>query len=139
MTEQISPEAMTIALLKEIQQSMRTVSDDIRGVKSELEIIRKGQEKNTVHLKYEIDLSVAHTNEEIADFTKMGVEINSLTVLPVPSAISLKLRGVTDEIIDLVAKERISISNHLIDHLLITNDAGSGVAKIHVFGKRTEV
>jgi hypothetical protein len=135
MTEEVSVAAMNIALLKEIQVAIQTMNEDVKGVKSELEVIRNNQQKNTIHLKYEVDLSVIHTNEEIADFTKMGIEINALTVMPVPSAISIRMRGLTDAKIDLDEKEEINVTNHLITRLLVTNTTGSGTAEIHVFGK----
>jgi len=124
----VRPEAMNIALLKEIQETMLSM-------KSELEAIRKGQANNTLHLKYEVYLSVAHTNEEIADFEKMGVEVNAIIIMPVPSPVTFKLRGLEDEEIDLEQKETLDLSGHYITRILVTNEAATGIAKIHVFGR----
>lgn len=135
MTEEVSITAMIIALLKEVQVATVKTSDELGLVKSELTTIRQNQQKNAIHLKYEVDLSVAHTNEEIADFVKMGIEINALTVMPVPSAVSLRLRGLTDETIDLDEKEVVNITGHLITRILVTNSAGIGTAELHVFGR----
>lgn len=135
MTEEVNPEAMQIALLEEIQKSMLSMNKGIHTVQTELEIIRTNQERNTTHLKYEVDLSVAHTNKEIADFPKMGLDINSIIILPVPSAMSIRLRGLADETIDLSEKQSLSLNNHKITRLLITNVVGTGTAEIHVFGK----
>jgi hypothetical protein len=126
--EPINPDAMNIALLREIQKHMISMNEDIQAV-------RKDQERNTVHLKYEVDLSVARTNEEIADFPKMGLDINSIMILPIPSALSIRLRGLTDEVINLSEKQSLSLNNHKITRLLVTNVTGSGTAEIHVFGK----
>jgi len=126
--EKVSSEAMTIALLKEIHEA--TLS-----MRNELEVIRKNQANNTLHLKYEVDLSVAHSNEEIADFTKMGVEINAIVIMPVPSPVTFKLRGLEDEDIDLEQKETFDLSGHSITRILVTNEVGTGIAKIHVFGR----
>ena len=133
--EQINPVAMNIALLREVQKHMISMNADIQTVRLELEVIRRNQERNDVHLKYEVDLSVAHTDKEIADFTKMGLEINTVTVMPVPSPMSIRLRGLESEKIDLEKKESIDISNQAITRLLVTNEAGSGIARIHAFGK----
>lgn len=135
MTEEVSVAAMNIALLKEIQVALQDVNSRLDGVQSKLVDIHVNQQKNTIHLKYEVDLTVVHVNEEIADFVKMGIEVNALTVMPVPSAISLRLRGLTDETIDLDTKEVISITGHLITRLLVTNSVGTGTAQIHIFGK----
>jgi hypothetical protein len=126
--EQINPDAMNIALLREIQKHMISMNEDIQAV-------RRNQEPNNVHLKYEVDLSVAHTDEEIADFLKVGVKINSLTVLRLPSAMSIRLAGLSSEKIDLEAGEYVSISEQKITRLLVSNTAGTGIARIHVFGR----
>ena len=133
--EEINPTAMNIALLREIQKHMISVDADIQTVQAELGIIRRNQERNTIHLKYEIDLSVTRTDKEIADFPKMGLDMNSIIILPIPSALSIRLRGLTDEIIDLSEMQSLSLNNHKITRLLVTNAAGSGTAEIHVFGK----
>ena len=133
--EQINPVAMNIALLREVQKHMISVDVDIQTVRAELEVIRKNQEHNSVHLKYEVDLSVVHTDKEIVDFTEMGLEANNITIMPVPSPMSIRLRGLESEKIDLEKKESIDISNQVITRILISNDAGSGTARIHVFGK----
>ena len=135
MTGEVNPEAMQIALLEEIQRSMLSINKGVLSMQSELEIIRRNQEKNDVHLKYKVDLSVAHTNKEIADFTKMGLEVNTVTVMPVPSPISIRLRGLTSELIELEKKESIDVDNQVVTRLLVTNEAESGTARIHVFGK----
>lgn len=126
--EKVRPEAMSIALLKEIQEGMLSM-------RNELEAMRKAQSNNTLHLKYEVDLSVAHTNEEIADFTEMGVEINAIIIMPVPSAVTFKLGGLEDEDIDLELKETFDLSGHSITRILATNEVGTGTVKIHVFGR----
>jgi len=128
MTEEVNPEAMMIGMLNEMRK-------ELIGMKGELKVIRKQSEKTDVHIDYEVDLSVAHTNEEIADFIKMGVEITSIIILPVPSAISIRLRGLTDPNIDLEKDEDYSLSDHLITRLMVTNIAGTGTAKVHVYGR----
>jgi len=133
--EQINPVAMNIALLHEVQKHMINVDADIQDVRAELEVIRKNQEKNSVHLKYEVDLSVARVDKEIADFPKIGLDINSIIILPIPSALSIRLRGLTDETINLSEKQSLSLNNHKITRLFVTNAVGSGTAEIHVFGK----
>ena len=133
--EQINPVAMNIALLREVQKHMISVDADIQDVRAELEVIRKNQEKNSVHLKYKVDLSIARADKEIADFSKIGVEINSLTILKLPSNMSLRIIGMPGEVIDLEAGESISITNHVITRLLVTNEAASGTARIHAFGR----
>jgi len=135
MTERISSDAMVIGLLKEVQVAIQDTNSRLDGVNSQLDEIRKNQQKNSIHLKYEVDLSTEHIDTEIADFIKMGVEINALTIMPVPSAISLRLRGLQDEKIDLLTKEVINITGHIITRLLVTNSVGTGTAEIHVFGK----
>jgi len=127
MTEEVNPEAMSIASMVELRDAML-------GVKKELEALRKSQ-KTDVHLDYSIDLSKARDNEEIADFVKMGLEISSILILPLPSAISIRLRGLTDPNIDLEKDEELSLYNHEITRIIVTNTAGTGTAKIHVYGR----
>jgi len=133
MEELPTPEELRLAYLSSTLKAIKLMHEEL---KVELQTIT---DRNTIHLKYEINLAVAHSNYVIADFRKMGVEINALTILPLPSAISIKLRGIEDESIDLETYDRIDISNHSITRLLITNSAGTGTAKIHVFGKSTIV
>jgi len=133
--EQINPVAMNIALLREMQKHMISMNADIQSAQAELKVIRRNQECNDVHLKYEVDLSVVHTDKEIADFTKMGLEVNTVTIMPVPSPMSIRLRGLESERIDLEKKESIDVNNQVITRLLVTNVAGSGTARIHAFGK----
>jgi len=133
--EQINPAAMNIALLREMQKHMISMNADIQSAQAELKVIRRNQERNNIHLKYEVDLSVSHTDKEIADFTKMGLDMNSIIILPIPSALSIRLRGLTDEVIDLTEKQSLSLNNHKITRLFVTNAVGTGIAKIHVFGK----
>jgi len=127
MTEEVNPEAMSIASMVELRDAML-------GVRKELEALRKAQKTN-VHLDYNIDLSIAHDNEEIADFVKMGLEITSILILPLPSVMSIRLRGLTDPYIDLEKDEELSLYNHLITRIIVTNTAGTGTAKIHVYGR----
>lgn len=131
----LPPEAFIIASLKELIVEQKTTNSQLKIVKDELETMRKGQEKSKVHLKYEVDLSTAHTDIEIADFVALGIEIDSIIVLPVPSALSLKLRGVPDDTIDLDRGHDLSLSGHIITRILATNVAGSGTAYIHVYGR----
>lgn len=135
MSEPIPSHLANLALLKEIQVAMLKMNESLGYVKNELEIIRRNQEMNEVHLKFEVDLGIVHTNEEIADFAKMGLEVNSLTILRLPSAMSIRLTGLTGEKIDLEAGESINVTNHEITRLLVTNEEGSGIARIHVFGR----
>jgi len=128
MTEEVSSDAMIIAILKNIEDAVILGNSKIDALRSELE-------RNDVHLKYEVDLSVAHTDKEIADFTKMGLDINSIIILPVPSALSIRLRGLTDETISLSEKQSLNLNNHKITRLIVTNTVGSGTAEIHTFGK----
>ena len=133
--EQINPAAMNIALLREVQKHMISMNVDIQSAQAELKIIRRNQERNDVHLKYEVDLSVAHTDKEIANFSEMGLKINTMTIMPVPSPMSIRLKGLESEKIDLEKKESIDVNNQVITRLLVTNVAGSGTASIHVFGR----
>lgn len=133
--EALPPEVWMIATLKEMVEAQKMTNKQLQGMQSELEAIRRNQANNTVHLKYEVNLSVVHTNHELADFVKMGIEMNAIVIMPVPSALSLRLRGLTDELIDLDAKESFDLSGHSITRLLVTNEAGTGTAEIHVFGR----
>ena len=135
MTEKVNPEAMQIALLEGIQKSMLSMNKCIQKTQTELVGIRQNQERNTIHLKYTIDLSVAHTNKEIADFPEMGIDMNSIMIMPVPSTMSIRLRGLSDELIDLDIRESLSLNNHKITRLFVTNVVGAGTAEIHVFGR----
>lgn len=135
LEEQINPEAMNVALLREIQKHMISMNEDLQAAQSELEIIRRNQEKNTVQLKYKIDLSKARTDEKIADFEKEGIEVDSMTVLKLPSSMSFKISGMAGEVIELETGESVSITNQKITRLLVTNEAGSGTARVHVFGR----
>lgn len=133
--EALPPEVWTIAALKELLVAQQTTNTKLTSMENELITIREGQEKSKIHLKYEIDLSTAHTNLEVADFEKMNVEIDSIHVMPVPSDMDVKLRGITDEVISLETGDDYTLSNHLITRILVTNSAGSGTATIHVYGR----
>ena len=133
--EAYPPEVWIIAALKDMAELQKKANTRLEGMQSELETIRKSQEKSKVHHKYEVDLSVVRTNKEIADFTKLGLEIDSIHILPVPSAMSVRLRGLTDETVDLAVGDDYSLSGHLITRILVTNAAGSGTAYIHVYGR----
>jgi hypothetical protein len=104
-------------------------------MQNELASIRKSQEPNTIHLKYEVDLSVARTDNLIADFDEMGVKINSITIPKVPDSITIKLNSTASETIELEAGGSISLGNQEIRRIYVTNSVGSGIVYIHVFGK----
>jgi len=131
----LPPEAYIIGTLTEMLEAQNKTNERLQGMQTELESIRKSQEKSNMHLKYEVNLSKAHTNEEIADFAKIGVEIDSIIILPVPSAMSIRLRGLSDETVDLEAGDDYSLSGHLITRILVTNAADKGTAYIHVYGR----
>jgi len=133
--EEFPPEVWMIATLKEILEVQKMSNQQLQEMKGELSTIRKSQEKSTLHERYDIDLSVTHTNEKIADFVKLGLEIDSIHILPVPSAINIKLRGITDKTINLSIGEDYTLSGYLITRILVTNSAGSGTAYIHVYGR----
>lgn len=129
------PEALRIAYLDLLLEATENLIVITQGVVTGVGDIKRELGKNDVHLRFAVDLSMAHIDHELADFEKMGVEINSISVLKLPYALTLKLRGLTDEIIDLEKDHSIDISGHDITRLLVTNTAGTGTAKIHVFGK----
>jgi hypothetical protein len=126
--EKLPPEAWIIASLKEILVAQNTTNERLQSVENKLT-------KSTIHLKYKINLTVAHTNELIADFTKLGVEIDNIHILPVPSAISIRLRGMADETVDLEIGDDYTLSGHVITQILVTNEVGTGTAEIHVYGR----
>lgn len=133
--EALPPEVFVIATLKEILVAQNKTNTQLQSVENELITIRKSQEKSKIHLKYEIDLSVEHTDFEVADFIKLGIEIDSIHIMPVPSDVEIKLRGQIDEAVSLETGDDYTLSNHLITRILATNSVGSGTATIHVYGR----
>jgi len=135
-SEALPAEAWIIATLKEILEVQKITNQRLSDVQNELSSIRNAQKKSDIHLKFRVNLSIEHTNEEIIDFIKEGLEIDSVYVMPVPSPISLKFRGIDDETIDLNVGDDYSLSGHVVTQIFITNSAGSGEAIIHVYGRR---
>lgn len=81
-----------------------------------------------------IDLSEAHTDLQFE--MPPQIRINSLTVMPVPTAISLKINSTADKIIDLRVGETIVITKQEIKRFYISNDVATDQeVRIHVFGK----
>ena len=143
MSKKVSAEAMSLGLLKDIQEAaertqnfIAILADTMANVEKDIDAMRKNQKLNNVHLKYDIDLSVEHVDFVVADFTKMKLHIDTLTVLKLPSDMSMKLTGLSSESIDLEADDIITITRQEITRLLISNPpAGIGIAHIHVFGR----
>jgi len=133
MTEKLNPEAYRIALLEQIQKSMAVMNKNVQSMRAEM---RSFQEKSDVHLRYPVDLSVAHDDYEIADFTNSDFDVNSIIILPLPSDMSIKLRGRTDEPMILEENHSLNLDNVSITRLLVTNIADAGTAEIHIYGKR---
>jgi hypothetical protein len=134
--EALPPDVWIIASLKEILEAQKVTNQQLLSMQNELISIRKSQEKSDIHLKLTVDLSVAHSDSELVDFVTEGLEIDSAYVMPVPSAVSLKFRGVEDETVDLNAGDDYSLSGHVITQIFVTNTAGTGTATIHVYGRR---
>ncbi|NQT07555.1 hypothetical protein HQ586_00610 [Candidatus Bathyarchaeota archaeon] len=81
-----------------------------------------------------VDLSVAHTDFQYE--MPPQISINSLTVMPVPSAMSLKINSTADKVIELRVGETIVLAKQEIKRFYISNDAAAEKeARIHVFGK----
>ena len=133
LAEEINPDAINAALLLELRDGIFSLKEEMGRLKEE---IAKLKEKNDLHLRFELDLSIERDNELIADFDEMGIEVNALTIPAVPSALTIRFNSQSEEPIELSAKQRISISEYEIRRIYITNSAGSGIAYIHVFGKR---
>ena len=129
MTEEVNTAAMQLALLELHLKKLDRATDDIEQLRNDF------NSKSNVHMEYKVDLSVTHTDHLVSDFTEMNFEVYSLTITPLPSAMSIKLRGISDEPIELNTKEVLTITNHEVTRLLVTNEAGTGTAKIHVFGR----
>jgi len=129
LSEEISSEVMQVALLEKTLEHVVRLTEEMKQLREEF------SRKSDIHLKYDVDLSVAHTNYEVEDFVKMNFDVDNVNILPLPSAMSIKLRGIGDDPIELGTKELLSLSDHEVTRMLVTNDAGTGTAKIHVFGR----
>lgn len=102
-----------------------------------LEEIRDSLAPNDYRDTVIVDLSEAHTDLQFE--MPPQISINSLTVMPVPSAMSLKINSTADKIIDLKVGETIVITKHEIKRFYISNGvAAEKEARIHVFGKIEE-
>ena len=100
-----------------------------------LEEIRDSLAPNNYRDTFDVDLSVAHTDLQFE--MPSQISINSLTMMPVPSALNLKINTTADKVIKIKEGETIVITKHEIKRFYISNDEGAGEARIHVFG-RTE-
>lgn len=81
-----------------------------------------------------VDLSVAHTDLQYE--MPPQISINSLTVMPVPSAISLKINSTADKVIELKVGETIVLTKQEIKRFYISNEVATDQeVRIHLFGK----
>lgn len=98
-----------------------------------LEEIRDGLSPNNYNDTIEVDLSEAHTDLQFE--MPREIKINSLTVMPIPSAMSLKINSTAGKVIDMEERETIMITKQEIERFYVSNDAGEGRARIHIFGR----
>jgi hypothetical protein len=129
----VSPDAINAALLLELRDLLRIANVSNDAVANELTALRKLQEPNTLHYLYELDMTKERTNEIIAEFTTE--DINAITVIILPSDLTLHLNTIVSQPVKLLANESISITKYKITRIYATNVAGTGTAKIYVFGK----
>ena len=98
-----------------------------------LEEIRDSLAPNDYKDTIRIDLSVARTDLRYDMPTQ--ILINSMTVMPVPSAMNLKINDTADEAVELEVTEGFTFTKHEIERFYVSNEAGAGIARIYIFGK----
>lgn len=98
-----------------------------------LEEIRDSLALNDFKDTFLVDLSVAHVDLQF-DMPSQ-ISINTITVMPVPAAMSLKINSTADKVIELEEGETITITKQEIKRLYVSNEVGAGNARIHIFGK----
>ena len=108
---------------------------DVMGIEVAdlLEEIRDFLAPNDYKDTIRIDLSVAHT--ELRYDMPTQIKINSMTVMPVPSAMSLKINDTADEAVELEVTEGFTFTKHEIERFYVSNEAGEGIARLYIFGR----
>lgn len=108
---------------------------DVMGIEVAdlLEEIRDSLASNDFKDTFLVDLSVAHTDLRFE--MPPQISINTITVMPVPSALNLKINSTADKAVEILVNEGITISKQEISRFYISNEAGVGEARIHVFGR----
>jgi len=134
---EVKPEAMSIALLEMINKSLLTANKLLEQEKVALDNISKNQEPNDYNLSYTIDLTIAHTNVLLIDTSKDGIKANALAIPITPSPFTIRLNSLNSEPIDIAIGGSLSLVNHKIDRIYITNVASVGTVTIQVLGRRS--
>lgn len=98
-----------------------------------LEEIRDFLAPNDYKDTIRIDLSVERT--ELRYDMPTQIKINSMTVMPVPSAMSLKINDTADEAVELEKTEGFTFTKQEIERFYISNEAGAGIARLYIFGR----
>jgi len=98
-----------------------------------LEEIKDSLAPNDFKDTFLVDLSVAHVGLQFE--MPSQIRINTLTVMPTPATMSLKINSTADKVIEIALGETITITKHEIKRFYVSNEADAGNARIHIFGR----